>query len=131
MFIPRPVLGLGAVVLLLLAPPIAAQSVPTAGEFPLPPSSVTRPAVAAVDDGIRAPVGPTAERSVAGIRVDARATAQPAPAAAVARVGRNPAMMIVGGAALIVGAVIGGDAGTIVMVGGALVGLVGLWNYLR
>jgi uncharacterized membrane protein YiaA len=44
---------------------------------------------------------------------------------------RNPAMMIVGGAALVVGAVIGGQAGTIVMVGGAVIGLVGLWNYLQ
>lgn len=44
---------------------------------------------------------------------------------------RNPAMMIVGGAALIVGAVVGGQAGTIVMVGGGILGLVGLWNYLQ
>jgi hypothetical protein len=44
---------------------------------------------------------------------------------------RSPAMMIVGGAALIVGAVIGGQSGTIVMVGGGLLGLVGLWNYLK
>jgi methionine-rich copper-binding protein CopC len=43
----------------------------------------------------------------------------------------NPAMMIVGGAALIVGAVVGGKAGTIVMIGGGVLGLVGLWNYLQ
>ena len=40
-------------------------------------------------------------------------------------------MMIVGGAALIVGAIIGGTPGTIVMVGGGVVGLIGLYNYLE
>jgi hypothetical protein len=40
------------------------------------------------------------------------------------------AMMIVGGAALLVGAVIGDDAGTIVMLGGAGIGLYGLYLFL-
>ena len=40
-------------------------------------------------------------------------------------------MMIVGGAALIVGAVVGGTAGTIIMIVGGVIGLVGLWNYLQ
>lgn len=40
------------------------------------------------------------------------------------------ALMIVGGAALVVGAVIGGDAGTLVMLGGAGVGLYGLYLFL-
>ena len=40
------------------------------------------------------------------------------------------AMMIVGGAALVVGAVIGNDAGTIVMLGGAGIGLYGLYLFL-
>ena len=43
----------------------------------------------------------------------------------------STAMMIVGGAGLIVGAVVGGKAGTVIMVGGGVVGLVGLWNYLK
>lgn len=40
-------------------------------------------------------------------------------------------LMIFGGAALLTGAVIGGDAGGIIMVGGAVVGLYGLWVYLN
>ena len=48
-----------------------------------------------------------------------------------ARQSENVAMMIVGGAAMIVGSVIGGDTGTIVMVGGGAVGLIGLFRYLR
>jgi hypothetical protein len=46
-------------------------------------------------------------------------------------VGRNVAMMIVGGAALVVGAVVGGTPGTIIMVGGGVIGLVGLFRYLQ
>ena len=40
------------------------------------------------------------------------------------------ALMIVGGAALVIGAVIGNDAGTIVMLGGAGIGLYGLYLFL-
>jgi hypothetical protein len=40
-------------------------------------------------------------------------------------------MMVVGGAAMIVGAVIGDRSGNIIMVGGGVVGLIGLWNYLK
>jgi hypothetical protein len=46
-------------------------------------------------------------------------------------VGRNVAMMIVGGAALVIGAVIGDTPGTIFMVGGGVIGLVGLFRYLQ
>ena len=53
----------------------------------------------------------------------------PAPVPAVG--GRGVPMMIVGGAAMVVGAVVGGDSGNIIMVGGAVIGLVGLWNYLK
>src|SRR5262245_11289884 len=46
-------------------------------------------------------------------------------------IGQSGAMMIVGGAAILVGALIGGDPGTVIMVGGAVVGLVGLYKYLQ
>ena len=46
------------------------------------------------------------------------------------RESQNVVMMIVGGAALVVGAVIDGDAGTIIMIGGGAVGLIGLYRYL-
>ncbi|MDP2957679.1 MAG: hypothetical protein Q8N53_14735 [Longimicrobiales bacterium] len=48
-----------------------------------------------------------------------------------ARQSQSVAMMIVGGAGLIVGSLIGGDTGTIVMVGSGVIGLVGLFRYLR
>lgn len=43
----------------------------------------------------------------------------------------NKALMIVGGSGILIGAIVGGRAGTAIMVGGSLVGLVGLWNYLK
>ena len=39
--------------------------------------------------------------------------------------------MIVGFAGLVAGAIIGGTAGTLIMVGGAALGLWGLYNYLQ
>jgi hypothetical protein len=45
--------------------------------------------------------------------------------------GSNVAMMIVGGAALIVGLSVGGDGGQIIAVGGAVIGLIGLFRYIR
>ena len=41
------------------------------------------------------------------------------------------ALMAVGGAGLIVGALIGGQTGTIVMLGSGVIGLVGLFRYLQ
>jgi hypothetical protein len=53
------------------------------------------------------------------------------PLPGVQRTSRDAALMIVGGAAFLLGAVIGDDAGGVLMVGGAVVGLVGLYQYLR
>lgn len=78
------------------------------------------------------PAGPTlAARSVA-VRPVAAATVDPRSALASRRAfTRGQALMIIGGAALLTGAIIGGDAGTIVMLGGAGVGLYGLYLYLQ
>lgn len=46
-------------------------------------------------------------------------------------VGRNVAMMGVGVAAIVVGSLIGGDGGTIIAIGGGVIGLIGLYRYLR
>jgi hypothetical protein len=43
----------------------------------------------------------------------------------------SEAMMIVGGAILIVGAVVGGTPGTIIMIGGGTIGILGLIRYLQ
>jgi hypothetical protein len=45
--------------------------------------------------------------------------------------GQGEALMIVGGAAVLVGLLIGNGAGNAIAVGGAIVGLVGLYQYLQ
>jgi hypothetical protein len=45
--------------------------------------------------------------------------------------GEPIAMMVVGGAALLAGLIVGGDAGTVIAVAGVIVGLYGLYQYLR
>ena len=56
---------------------------------------------------------------------------QPTLAPNHANLGQARAMMIVGVAGLIAGALIGDTPGTIIMVGGAVIGLVGLYDYLQ
>jgi hypothetical protein len=78
----------------------------------------------------------TAGAPLTGLRagVHTRETArplQPTAAPAHANLGQARAMMVVGVAGLIAGAIIGGSPGTIVMVGGAVVGLFGLYDYLQ
>ena len=45
--------------------------------------------------------------------------------------GRSVALMATGGAAVVLGALAGGDAGGVLILGGAVVGLIGLYDYLR
>lgn len=79
----------------------------------------------------RAASGPTVNANIAGVK---RAAVAPATAAAAEQrlgAGRNVAMMVVGGAALIIGAIIGGTAGVLIAVAGAAVGLYGLYNFVQ
>lgn len=80
----------------------------------------------------RVSAGPTVAASVVGIR-RAETAKKAAPAAADAHMGagKNVALMVVGGAALIIGAVIGGTAGVLIAVAGAAVGLYGLYNFVQ
>jgi hypothetical protein len=121
-----------AVAVLFLAAPLAAQGVSqgAAAQNVVP---VTGPApVAAPGASVeRAPsLAPTRANATVGVRASAAAVA-PVPSPSPSQRSRNPATMIVGGAALLVGAIIGGTAGTIVMVIGGVIGLVGLWDFLQ
>ncbi len=121
-----------ALALVLVAAPLFAQDIAqnaAAVTVAAPQASEPAPVAAPVAD--RAPAaGPTMQSSTVGVRAN---LGQPAPvnAPAAPAYGRSPALMIVGVAALIVGAVVGGSAGTIVMIIGGVMGLVGLWNYLQ
>jgi hypothetical protein len=103
---------------------------------------ITAPATFAVAQGSAssqskstsaAPAGPTVSSNTVGIRRTNVASATAAAPAAEARLGagRNVALMVVGGAALIIGAVIGGTAGVLIAVTGAAVGLYGLYHFVQ
>lgn len=111
---------MSALILMLRAPQGAAQSLTAA---PIAPNvTVTQ---------VQQPqVGPTVAALTVGVRNVVPATTA-APQRGSAGLGQNEALMIVGGAAILVGAVVGGDAGDIFMIGGAIVGLYGLYKYLQ
>jgi hypothetical protein len=119
-------LSLSAVVLsslIVFAAPVAAQS------------SVTQsPAAARVDAPDRLD-SKQAGISRAALAQHARRV-DTAPAGATAsvvqsRVRRGQTLMIVGGAAFLAGLIIGDDAGTAVAVGGAVIGLYGLYLWAQ
>lgn len=80
------------------------------------------------------PVGPTVAAASVAVQALPAASADASAEAAMqsrAGLGQSRALMFVGLATLIAGAVIGGDAGTIIMVAGAGIGLWGLYQYLQ
>jgi len=100
--------------------------------------AITSPAAIAVaqapaaSHSQQAGAGPTVAGSVVGIKRAEATRAAPAPVAERRLgAGRNVALMVVGGAALIIGAVIGGTAGILIAVAGAAVGLYGLYNFVQ
>jgi hypothetical protein len=119
-------LALGAA---FAAPALAQTAAPAVAD------SAATAAPAAVTGATPAPeVGPTRDALVAGVRpAQAPAAGTEAAAVSAARVTRSQAqaLMIVGAAALVIGLVIGDDAGTLFALGGAAVGLYGLYVYMR
>ena len=79
-----------------------------------------------------APVGPTMDAASVAVRQPVTKEAR-APYAAPRRAGYGQpvALMVVGGAALLTGLIIGGGAGTAIAVGGAVIGLYGLYEFLQ
>jgi hypothetical protein len=129
---------------------IAAAAVPSRAQIAAPNDSSTSPrdtigtdAAAPVVKAVAAnavtestPAAQIRGPSMTGLRagVHRREAARPLvpnAAATNAHLGQARALMIVGGAAFIAGAIISGDVGTIIMVGGAVVGLYGLYQYLQ
>ena len=90
------------------------------------PTIAQDPPVAA---DVAAPTGPSMDASMLSPRVKSH-DAQSANAMRRPSRGSGVGLMIVGGAALITGLIIGNSAGTVIAVGGALVGLYGLYVYL-
>jgi hypothetical protein len=75
--------------------------------------------------------GPTVNSATLAPRLEISGENADALAAARRPFGLSQTLMIVGGAAFVAGAIIGDDAGTVMMVAGAGVGLYGLYLYLH
>ena len=89
-----------------------------------PPADVAAPK--------RAESGPTmASASVAVRPAETKELKLNAAAAPRKGYGQPVALMVVGGAAVLTGLIIGNDAGTVIAVGGAVMGLYGLYEYLQ
>src|SRR5688500_1722760 len=133
----------GMIALALLAPAARAQSAavsrqvaPAAVGMPSPETPVAMPGSAQPDQApsreARPAAGPTVDAATAGVRPSpATAALVPGTAQQQGSFGRAETLMIVGGAAFVAGLIIGDDAGTIVMVSGAAIGLYGLYLYLQ
>jgi len=76
--------------------------------------------------------GPTLEAaSVAARPTETRQITLNSAAAPSRGKGQPFALMVVGGAAVLTGLIIGDDAGKVIAIGGAIVGLYGLYEYLK
>jgi hypothetical protein len=82
------------------------------------------------------PVGPTRDAAAVAARpartTQAVSTADASAALAPTRTHHGPAvaLMVVGASAVVLGLLVGGDSQTPLVVGGAVVGLIGLYQYL-
>ena len=76
--------------------------------------------------------GPTVQAAQAAVYPDLRMDATVPRALDVRQqLRRSETLMIIGGAIFLAGAIIGDDAGTIIMIGGAGIGIYGLYLYLQ
>jgi hypothetical protein len=111
-----------------------ATRTPTADVFAAAPRPADSALVPPADSAVTSarPAGPAAD--AARVAVTAPTSHELKVSAAAQRragLGQPVALMVVGGAALLTGLIIGDDAGTVIAVGGALVGLYGLYEYLQ
>lgn len=109
-------------VLVLAAAPLRAQG-PSAGSRETAEVSTPDSAIVA---------GPTLGNATVGVRHVDATTANAAPAAPRAGTrSHGEVLMIVGGAAILTGIVVGNNAGYAISIVGAVIGLYGLYEYLQ
>jgi len=132
-----------ALVAILAAPALGAQQ-PASQLMSLDAGATARPAATVAASLLDAPrvtpadsVRPiTGGAPLAGAGVAVRAPARshataPTVAAPAGSLRQSQVLMVVGAAAVVVGLVAGGDAEAPLVVGGAIIGLFGLYQYLR
>lgn len=115
-----------ALAVAVLAAPLtlSAQSAPVQAPAPAPANAV------ATSDST--PVGPAIASSVAYHPAASTDSLSLEPQRRRSQgMGQAAALMIAGGAGVVVGLIIGDDVGTLIAVGGAVVGLYGLYLYMK
>jgi hypothetical protein len=118
----------------LSASPVLAQAIAGA-----PAANVTPSAVTETPAEIPAPSGPTLDNATSGIHANtahedltaAEAAQRAADAGGHGGIGKGAVILIVGGAAIVGGILIGGAGGTALAIGGALVALYGIYLLLQ
>jgi hypothetical protein len=116
------VFALGATVLFVA--PLHAQDASLA-------APVSAPVVAPESQpAVQTPTGPTMDAATIAVKNVSSELKAPAPAAGK-YYDQGTKLMIVGGAAILTGIVVGGDAGHAISIVGAVVGLYGLYKYLE
>jgi hypothetical protein len=134
----RKILCLVAALFLLILPVAVVAQTATTPPDATTSSAVTTPTVVTTPNATTPSVatpsaGPTTAASTVGIRapVADRSNSRAAAADPHLGAGQNVALMVVGGAALIIGAAIGDTAGILLGVAGAVVFLYGLYNFVQ
>jgi hypothetical protein len=115
--------------------PLAAQGTAITSPSSERSASATIPAAQrpAVNAEVARPesFAPAEERAHVGVRAMSPSAPAPVMPPREDHPSKSVAMMIVGGAILVVGAVVEGKAGTIIMIGGGTIGIIGLIRYLQ
>lgn len=129
----RKILSLVAAFFLMILPVAVIAQSATSSAVGITSSAATTPNVTPTPNIAVPSAGPTNAASTVGIRapVAQRSNATGAAADAHLGAGQNVALMVVGGAALIIGAAIGETAGVLLAIGGAIVFLYGLYNFIQ
>ena len=112
---------------------LATAPASAAAQMSQPVSAPSAAATVVAEPTAAAQAGPRLETSSVAFQpvptADSASTA--AQKGASANLGESRAMMIAGGAAVVVGIIIGDEIGTLIAVSGAVVGLYGLYQYLK
>lgn len=103
------------------------EAAPSLAPEPVPAAIATAPASPAPAAMVHADVAGIQHQNDAA---DAHAVNTVAAAGGLHQ-GQGMALMVVGGAAMVGGLLIGGDGGSAIAIGGLAVGLVGLYQYVR
>lgn len=129
----RKILSLVAAFFLMILPVAVIAQSATTSAVGITSNAAVAPNATMTPNAAMPSAGPTTAASAVGIRAPVAQRSATAAAAADPHLGagQNIALMVVGGAAMIIGAAVGDTAGVLLAVGGAVVFLYGLYNFVQ